>query len=213
MSKLKQTNETSFLRAFYSDGYKIGMKASDKINSKEELYSAIGEMYREIDGLIYSLSVLAENQNNSIHCNKGCHWCCHQPVFALNYELDYLNYFIKNNLEAEKQQVIQKKAQVKMKVLEKLNKDEILNSKHPCPLLEDDACSAYHARPMACRIYLSTNLQSCLKFFNIPNDKKNFPALLDFPMQAGRMMNEGFKSALKTSGYKVEEYRIEERLL
>jgi hypothetical protein len=31
-------------------------------------------------------------------------------------------------------------------------------------------------------------------------------------MRLGRMMNEGFKAALKTSGMKVEEFRIEEKL-
>jgi hypothetical protein len=31
-------------------------------------------------------------------------------------------------------------------------------------------------------------------------------------MRAGRMMNEGFKSALKTNGIKIQEFRIEEKL-
>ncbi len=201
-----------YLKAFYSDGYKIGMQTTDNPESSELLFSAIKEMYSQIDELIDSLSVLANDQKNSIQCKKGCHYCCHQPVFALNYELDYLRHFIQNNFSDEKQQEIRNKAFEKVKKLHELKGDNLLNSKHPCPLLEDGACSAYSARPVACRIYLSTHLKSCLNFYNKPAEKTSIPALLDFPMRAGRMMNEGFKSALKTGGYKAEEYRIEEKL-
>jgi hypothetical protein len=66
---------------------------------------------------------------------------------------------------------------------------------------------------MACRIYLSSNLETCLKFFNTPEDKSNYPALLEFPMRVGRMTNEGFKAALKTNGVIAKEFRIEEKIL
>ena len=201
-----------YLKAFYSDGYRIGMNAAENKNSEEILFSAIETMYRQIDELIDSVSELADRQKNSIHCKKGCQWCCHQPVFALNYELDYLNHFIKTNFKMAKQKDIQAKARGKIKKLQGLKNDKLLNSKHPCPLLENGVCIAYKARPMACRIYLSTNVKTCLKFYNDPDDKNNYPALLDFPMQAGRMMNEGFKSALKATGFKPEEFRIEEKL-
>ncbi len=208
-----KTTDSSLLRAFYSDGYRIGMNVAENENSKEVLFSAIEEMYHQIDNLIASVYELAGRQKSSIDCKKGCQWCCHQPVFALNYELDYLNYFIKNNFKTAKQKDIQAKARGKVKKLEGLKNDALLNYKHPCPLLENGACIAYKVRPMACRIYLSTNVKTCLKFYNEPDDKNNYPALLDFPMQAGRMMNEGFKSALKAVGFKPEEFRIEEKLI
>ncbi|MCG6188859.1 YkgJ family cysteine cluster protein [Maribellus maritimus] len=211
MKKNQPFNE--YLRAFYSDGYRIAINAAESIDSKEILFSAIEEMYQQIDELTVSISELSQRQNTTIDCKKGCQWCCHQPVFAMNYELDYLNFFIKTNLKTGKQKDIQARARGKAKKLKGLTNDALLNSKHPCPLLENGMCIAYKARPMACRIYLSTHLKTCLKFYNTPNDKKNFPALLEFPMQAGRMMNEGFKSALKATGFKPEEFRIEEKLL
>ncbi|HDR51600.1 MAG TPA: hypothetical protein ENN90_08265 [Mariniphaga anaerophila] len=61
-------------------------------------------------------------------------------------------------------------------------------------------------------IYLSANLESCLYFYEEPENEKSFPALLQFPMRMGRMLNEGFKAALKANGIKVEEFRIEEKL-
>ena len=206
------SNNKTLEKKFFSDGYRLAMEAPVNKADESILFSAIKEMYEEIDQLTDILSEYSGKQGVKIHCKKGCAWCCHQPVFALKYELDYLAHYIKKNFTVEKQKEIQKKAQEKVKKLQRLKKEELLNSKHPCPLLEDGACSAYKARPMACRIYLSTNVKSCMKFYHEPNDKKSFPALLDFPMRAGRMMNEGFKSALKSNGIVSRESRIEEKL-
>ncbi|MEZ5103199.1 MAG: YkgJ family cysteine cluster protein [Draconibacterium sp.] len=209
------TNQSlnSQMRAFYSDGFKLGMKVFDSGFNKESLFSAINEMHEIINELTDSISVFAKRQGINIDCKKGCYWCCHQPVFALDYELDYLKSFIKKNFTSEQEKDLIEKAKLKNTHLSKLRNEELLNSKFPCPLLENGACSAYEARPVACRIYLSTNLTSCQIFYNKPENENNFPALLDFPMKAGRMINEGFKAALKSNGINTEEFRIEEKLL
>jgi Fe-S-cluster containining protein len=203
---------TDFEKAFYSDGYKIGIQAVENNLSQEALYLSISEMYSAIEGLIDSLSNFADKQDQPIKCKKGCDFCCHQPVYALDYETQFLNTFIKDNFTETEKSDINKRARKNQEKLSKLNKTELLNSKLPCPLLKDGACSAYEARPMACRIYLSTDLNTCHIFYKEPENKSNFPALLDFPMRAGRMMNEGFKSALKTKGVISKEYRIDEGL-
>lgn len=203
----------SIEKAFYSDGFKLAMKALGSENRKDSINTAIAEMHETIDQLIDSLSIFAKQQNQTIDCKKGCSWCCYQPVFALDYELDYLKSFIEKNFSPDRQNEIKLKAKPKNDKLSKLEGDKLLNSKFACPLLENDACSAYEARPVACRIYLSTNLNSCRIFYEDPQNKNSFPALLDFPMKAGRMINEGFKAALKASGASVQEFRIEEKLL
>ncbi len=202
----------NFEKAFYNDGFQLGMKAIEAGADEIVLYSAIQEMYTAIDGLNDSLSSLAKQQGQSIECKIGCEWCCHQPVFALDYELDYLNNYIKHYFDEETISIIKKKAKQKQQKLEKLDGDALLNSKHPCPLLSEGACVAYEARPMACRIYLSSSVKTCLHFYKVPDDKNSYPALLDLPMRLGRMMNEGFKSALKMSGINPVEFRIEEKL-
>lgn len=204
---------SSLEKAFYSDGFKLGMKAIGSKNQEEAINDAVAEMHNTIDELIDSLSSFALQQAQPIDCKKGCHWCCHQPVFALDYELAFLKKYIAEKFSVEQQKTIQQRAKEKVQKLKNLQGEELLNSKHPCPLLENGSCSAYEARPMACRIYLSTSVKSCRKFFEDPNDKTNYPNLLELPMQAGRLMNEGFKSALKTKGYKIEEFRIEEKLI
>ncbi|WP_163321866.1 YkgJ family cysteine cluster protein [Draconibacterium mangrovi] len=200
-------------KAFFHDGYQLAMKAVEANMEQKAVHQSIKEMYAAIDGLIDSLFIYARQQNKSIDCKRGCSWCCHQPVFALDYELDYLQAFIEKSFDAETISVITEKANQKQAKLSQLKGDELMNAKHPCPLLKDNACSAYEARPVACRIYLSSDVKSCVHFYKHPDDKNTYPALLDMPMRLGRMMNEGFKSALKTHGIEAKEFRIEEKLI
>ncbi len=205
-------NQKNIESAFYSDGYKLGMNVAVSDNERSVLFESVSEMYAAIDSLIESLSEFAEKQNQRIDCKKGCEWCCHQPVFALDYELEFLNDFIKRNFSSETQKEIKKRAKSKNDKLSKLTGNNLLNAKFPCPLLENGACMAYAARPMACRIYLSSEVKSCIKFYHHPESKTSYPALLNLTLRTGQMMNEGFKAALKTAGTKTLELRIEEKL-
>jgi len=199
-------------RIFYSDGYRLAQSAIEVGISNDTLFSAIESLYGAIDGLNDSIIALAERQNMSVACFKGCHWCCHQAVFANSYELHYLSERIKRDFNPKDLADIIVKTDTKYLITSELSDEEILKYKAPCPLLKNGACSTYETRPMACRIYLSTKLETCLEFHNHPENETNFPALIDFPLRAGKMMNEGFKAALKEFGIETAEFRIEEGL-
>ncbi|MBA4410329.1 MAG: YkgJ family cysteine cluster protein [Bacteroidota bacterium] len=199
-------------RIFYSDGYKLAQSAIQKGFPKETLFHAIQLLYEAIDGLNNSILNLAQRQNLAIACHKGCHWCCHQAVYANSYELHFLSEQIKKKFSSEEISSLISLSEEKFKQTSKLTEDEIHKFKAPCPLLKDGTCSVYSARPMACRIYLSTKLDSCLTFYQHPENEENFPALIDFPLRAGRMMNEGFGAALKEFGIETAEFRLEEGL-
>ena len=199
-------------RIFYSDGYRIAQSAIEKGFSDQALFKAIESMYEAIDGLNDSIIASAKRQNSAVSCYKGCHWCCHQAVFANSYELHYLGTNIKKKFSSEEVSAISKRTEHKYSMTLNLNDDEVLNYKAPCPLLKNDACKIYDSRPMACRIYLSTKLETCLEFYHNPEHKTNYPALIDFPLSAGRMMNEGFRSALKGFGIETTEFRFENGL-
>lgn len=200
-------------KAFYHDGYKLVMRALQNGVGQKNISQALSEMYEIIDSLNDSLLDYAQQHGQHIACKKGCEWCCHQPVFALDYELVFLKKYMEEEFSAAVKHEIRKRAADKNLKLSLLKGDDQLNTKFPCPLLVDGACMAYKARPVACRIYLSSNLNSCLNFFNKPEDKNSYPALLDFPMRAGRMLNEGFKAALKMEGIIAREFRIEEGII
>ncbi len=199
-------------RIFYSDGYRLVQSAMEKGLSNDNLFTAIESLYAAIDGLNDSIIALAERQDIKVDCYKGCHWCCHQAVFANSYELHFLSERIKIHFNIEELNDIIAKTESKCAITSKMSEDEILKYKSPCPLLKDGTCSAYTARPMACRIYLSTKFETCIDFFHHPENESSFPALIDFPLRAGRMLNEGFGAALKEYGIQTAEFRFEEGL-
>ena len=199
-------------RIFYSDGYKLGQSAIEQGISNSTLFSAIELLYAAIDGLNDSIVALSDRQNKSAACKKGCHWCCHQAVYANSYELHFLSEKIKSRFSSEKISNYIDASEAKFAVTSKMNEEEVSTYKAPCPLLENGACSIYDARPMACRIYLSINLETCLEFYRHPENKLNYPALIEFPLRAGRMMNEGFMAALKGVGIATAEFRLEDGL-
>jgi Uncharacterised protein family (UPF0153). len=199
-------------RIFYEDGYKLAKTAAGKELNTESLFRAIESLYQAIDGLNDSILALAKRQSIDVACRKGCQWCCHQPVFANSYEVHYLSEQIKTHFSESEIAIISQNCETKNRAVLELKEEQVLNYKSPCPLLKEGACSIYFARPMACRIYLSTNLHSCLEFYKNPANEENYPALMEFPLRAGRLMNEGFTAALKEAGVETTEFRIEEGL-
>lgn len=199
-------------RIFYSDGFQLAQSAIQQGFSNSTLFSAIELLYAAIDGLNDSILALAERQNMGIACHKGCHWCCHQAVYANSYEMHFLSEKIKTRFSPEKISKLLETTEAKYVATSKMSEEEVSKYKAPCPLLENGACSVYEARPMACRIYLSTKLETCLEFYHHPENEYNYPALIDFPLQAGRMMNEGFMAALKENGIETAEFKMEEGL-
>ena len=63
---------------------------------------------------------------------------------------------------------------------------------------------------MACRIYLSSSEKACRAEFENPANDRNIPELFEFPLQAGRMLNEGFVAYLKQRGFKGSELPLEQ---
>ena len=199
-------------KLFFNDGYQLAKSEMNGNPDKKSIFRALKKMYQSIDELNESLLNFAGKQGIKVDCCKGCAWCCHQPVFANSYELHYLSEYIRTNFQKQKQKEILRCATEKNKKVSTLSEDAVLKYKSPCPMLENGACSSYEARPMACRIYLSTKLESCLEFYHHPENEKDYPALLDFPLLAGKMMNEGFIEALKETGIGIAEFRLEEGL-
>jgi len=199
-------------RIFFSDGYNLAQTAIQNGFTNDSLFAAIETLYQAIDGLNDSILALAERQNITVACKNGCHWCCHQAVYANSYELHFLSEKIKTNFTKDDLSELTDRTENKFAQTSQLTEKEILKFKSPCPLLKNGSCSSYSSRPMACRIYLSTKLESCLEFYNNPENEANYPALIDFPLRAGRMMNEGFRLALKEFGVETAEFRLEEGL-
>ncbi len=206
----KQLNEHE--QAFYNDGFRLGTAAAKVRSDEKKFLGYVRDMLKSVDELIQMLEQHASRQGISIDCKKGCGFCCHQAVYANSYEFHLLSDFMKKKFNNAQRDSVRELALKKFENTKELSEQDVLNHKEACPLLIDNACSAYPARPMACRIYLSTKLESCLKFYHEPEKDESIPQLLEFPLSAGRMMNEGFTAALRENGIEIAELKLEEGL-
>jgi Fe-S-cluster containining protein len=197
---------------FFDDGHKLAQSSIEQGISNASLFTAISSLYQAIDELNFSLLELARRQNISVDCHRGCQWCCHQAVYANSFEIHYLSDYLKRTYGADELNKITILANTKNSTTQKLSENELLRYKEPCPLLRNGCCMAYEGRPMACRIYLSKSLATCYEFYQNPQNEYSYPQLLDFPLRAGRMMNEGFIAAFKQIGLNNSEFRLEEGL-
>ena len=197
-------------RIFYRDGYRLAHHHLEKDPNASNLKAAIGELFQALDDLLEAFLQRSALEGKSSDCKQGCAWCCHQEVFAVTHEFLYLNEYVNQHLSLETRTGILKMAREKLMLTMNLAVEEQLQIRAACPFLESGSCLAYEARPMACRIYLSSSARSCKAEHDHPHDKEHHPDLFEFPLKAGRMLNEGFVACLKQMGLQVAELPIEQ---
>ena len=195
---------------FYRDGYRMAQRYLDQELSPVQVGEAIKALYAGIDELLEAFLHRASEDGQPVSCKKSCAWCCHQEVFAITHEFLYLSNYVQRHLSEADRNVVLERARDKVKISMNKSVEEQLKIRSACPFLESNSCMVYEARPMACRIYLSASVSSCKKEHDHPSDKRSFPGLFDFPLRAGRMMNEGFVAWLKKAGLQVSELPIEQ---
>lgn len=207
---MKTSEAKNFEPIFYADGLQLGQAHPVK-KDLSNLKVGLRKLYYNIDLLTDAFSQRCQNEKKPVHCRIGCHWCCHQAVFAATHEMIVLVDYLKKVYSQEKVEEIKEKAREKERQLSKLSPSEIHRANHPCPLLHKGRCMVYPVRPTACRIYLSSSKESCMAKYN--GEPGALPAVFDFPLKAGRQLNEGFATALRQEGLSIDEHRIEHILL
>jgi len=197
-------------RIFYRDGYALANQHLEEEISAFNLTAAISQLHRVVDELLDSFLKRSEQEGRAAECKLGCTWCCHQAVFAVTHEFLYLNKYIQQHLSEELRNKALEKAREKVLRTHNQPLETQLQMKIACPFLQSGSCMVYEARPMACRIYLSSSEMACRAEFDEPANDRNIPELFEFPLQAGRMLNQGFVAYLKQRGFKVSELPLEQ---
>lgn len=115
--------------------------ATDKYHWLKRIYRTADKAWEDIE----------PDKKAQISCKKGCAFCCHIRVSATPLEADAIVKYCKaNNIPINTD---------RLKEQEKLGTEEYMFSPHKkCVFLTDDnLCSIYPVRPMACRTYFVTN--------------------------------------------------------
>ncbi len=193
---------------FIHDGFDVAFEIPDKPD-KEEFTKHLHILFKQIDALTNSFVDNCRKENIPIDCKAGCAWCCYQPVFALTHELLVINEYMHKNLSKKDIEDIKKKTYAKYERTKGMDYDTILKVNHQCPFLIDNKCSVYPVRPLACRIYLSRNVNACIEKYNDPGDGKREMPLFGFIMDAGKNLNFGFVFGLKKKSILSKEAPLE----
>ncbi len=197
-------------RIFYRDGYRLAHQHLEKEVSVQNLIAAIRQLYDSVDDLLDSFIQRSALDGRPAECKKGCSWCCHQVVYAVTHEFLYLHDHLQKNFKEEIRNRILDRARENVLLTRQKSKKEELQVSTPCPFLESGSCMVYGVRPMACRIYLSSSESACKKEHDETDTGNDFPDLFEFPLRAGRMLNEGFVAYLKQIGFQVSEDALDQ---
>lgn len=106
-----------------------------------------------------------ESARAQLACASGCAFCCHQPVNVTAAEAFYLASQVREQAGAA--------AAVRAAAdrLSDRRADTPRVAWMRCPLLgEDNACTFYGARPLACHTYVSVNVNDCRNAYPNPGD-------------------------------------------
>ena len=196
-------------RVFFRDGYRLACDIAGNELSANSILYLTRKLFSEINSLLDSFIARCKMENRRVDCREKCSSCCHQAVLILPYEAFYLERYLNENIQKVRLRKILTRIRVKDQLTSKMKVQEFLHYKYPCPFLEDECCAVYPARPMACRTYLSADRDSCVYEYQHPAEIDFFPGLYEFPLHAGRMMNEGICAWLSEHKIYPTEWRLE----
>jgi len=119
-------------------------------------------------------------------CSKGCSWCCSHKVGVTVPELIAIVAHLRAS--PERLEVARKRAAELAKNPLIFSDSEKPRARIPCALLNDDgSCGVYEVRPLPCRSWLSTDVESCKKHL----DEKAEPKLVLGAARSGRFVQLG----------------------
>lgn len=196
--------------AFFSDGRNLAKEVLESGITKRNLLILGIRIYQAMDEFIKAFEEQSSITGQKPDCKKGCSWCCSNAVMVLPHEMILLKEFMLQRMTQDQINPILEKFEKKDSRSSEMKSFEFMHFKSPCALLDENgACMAYEVRPMACRIYLSKNVDSCVYEFNQSKDLSSYAQLFDLPLRAGRMMNEGVCSWLNDQGLTCYDWLFE----
>ncbi len=156
-AKIKATDATSqFKTGLASQAYQVTLAVKNPVK--------LGGLMKEAFDSAHKHS--RHPEDHQVACKKGCALCCYLRVDTTMPEVMHLVEWIKKNLSKEQIKEIKKRALSKWNVTKGLPDEEVKNYRIACPLLFDNECISYEARPINCRGFYSVELSKCEEGFS-----------------------------------------------
>ncbi len=143
-----------------------------------------------------------------VACRRGCAWCCQFRVSARAVEVLHLAAWITTHLPPAQVTAVRDQAAAHAKRLATMTVERRLRTNLACPLLVDDACSAWEARPLACRAFHATDADGCRDSVLDPDRDDVPPALVPAVDAVSRGHRDGLVAALQSAGHDDALYEL-----
>ncbi len=128
-------------------------------------------------------------------CKKGCSYCCHIPVAASMPEVINAVKFAEATFPPKRFEALKERLRKADEVVAGLDPRERALRNVACPFLENDQCSVYQARPVACRAWHSLDVAPCQEGFQHPDAPPETPTVGPI-LFAGDAVREGLRLGL-----------------
>lgn len=133
--------------------------------------TAPGEFDRAAHSALHHFDQITEQARVKVDCRDGCSLCCRSfrvDVFA--HEVFLIARHIRDHFTAEETSNLLHRLAEHLSKVSSLTPFEHATRNVECPLLRDDRCSVYSARPHSCRRHHSKDFAACQFTFDHPAD-------------------------------------------
>ena len=103
-------------------------------------------------------------------CRDGCWICCHLRVDVFAHEVFLLADFVRKRFAPAQLKSLMERLTVHSAKVIPMEPIEHVSQNIRCPMLQEDRCSVYAARPLACRRQHSLKLAPCDYVYGNPGD-------------------------------------------
>jgi Fe-S-cluster containining protein len=131
----------------------------------------VGQIFSKVDLMIEKYQRFHE----PLDCKKGCAWCCSDLVLATAPEILAVFAYIQSNFTDAEKEALSERVESYENTVCPQRKNALALIQEPCPLLVNNECSAYEARPLACRGRNSTNVEACRMWSESPGEGPPVP--------------------------------------
>ena len=141
-------------------------------------------------------------------CARGCALCCHLRVMATPGEVFGLVRYMRRELGWQALDEVRQRIAETAARLRALPRGRLLATNVPCPLLVDNACSMYAARPFNCRAYHSLDYDACLDSFENPDDASRTHPQSALVSRINEGVQQGLHDSLRQSALDTCQYEL-----
>ena len=132
-------------------------------------------------------------------CRKGCSYCCHRVVLCSIAEVARVARYVRERFSDEDRAHLLERLETYEREVAPHFGRGLTTLRPACPLLVEDKCTVYEARPFFCRGLNSKDAQACKQFRDYPDRKVSIP-VVNGQMQTVHAIAMGLEHCLAKNG-------------